>query len=62
MARYRGYNAEVSEYTAAFFDARETAMARLQNDLFAWWPAGHPDAPVGIVGDFRKHERPVSRS
>ena len=50
MARYRGYNAEITEYTGAFFDARETAMARLQYDLFSWWPAGHPDAPIGIVG------------
>lgn len=50
MARYRGHNAEIGEYTRAFFDARETAMARLQHDLFSWWPAGHPDAPVGIVG------------
>jgi uncharacterized protein YbjQ (UPF0145 family) len=50
MARYRGHNAEIGEYTRAFFDARETAMARLQYDLFSWWPVGHPDAPVGIVG------------
>jgi hypothetical protein len=50
MARYRGYNAEITEYTGAFFDARETAMARLQHDLFSWWPPGHPDAPIGIVG------------
>jgi uncharacterized protein YbjQ (UPF0145 family) len=50
MVRYRGYNAEITEYTRAFFDARETAMSRLQYDLFSWWPAGHPDAPVGIVG------------
>src|SRR5262249_27978091 len=50
MQRYRGYNAEIAEYTRAFFDARETAMARLQYDLFTWWPAGHPDAPTGIVG------------
>ena len=50
MARYRGYNAEISEYTGAFFDARETAMGRLQYDLFSAWPPGHPDAPVGIVG------------
>lgn len=50
MQRYRGYNAEITEYTRAFFDARETAMGRLQYDLFAWWPAGSPDAPVGIVG------------
>ncbi|HQY60567.1 MAG: heavy metal-binding domain-containing protein [Myxococcales bacterium] len=50
MVRYQGYNCEVAEYTRAFFDARETAMARLQYDLFSWWPAGHPDAPTGIVG------------
>jgi len=50
MARYRGYNAEITEYTGAFFDARETAMGRLQYDLFSAWPPGHPDAPVGIVG------------
>lgn len=50
MARYRGYNAEIGEYTRAFFDARETAMGRLQYDLFKWWPVGHPDCPVGIIG------------
>lgn len=50
MARYRGYNAEITEFTRAFFDARESAMERLQYDLFAWRPAGHPDAPTGIVG------------
>ena len=50
MARYRGYNAEIGEFTRAFFDARETAMGRLQYDLFSWWPPGHPDAPIGIVG------------
>ena len=50
MARYQGYNAEIAEYTRAFFDARETAMGRLQYDLFSWWPVGHPDAPTGIVG------------
>lgn len=50
MMRYRGYNCEVAEYTRAFFDARETAMQRLQYDLFSWWPVGHPDAPTGIVG------------
>ncbi|HTJ83970.1 MAG TPA: heavy metal-binding domain-containing protein [Polyangiaceae bacterium] len=50
MAPFRGYNAEIPGYTRAFFDARETAMARLQYDLFSWWPPGHPDAPTGIVG------------
>ena len=48
--RYRGHNAEIGQYTGAFFEARETAMERLQHDLFAHWPPGHPDAPVGIVG------------
>jgi uncharacterized protein YbjQ (UPF0145 family) len=50
LTRYQGYNAEITEYTRAFFDARETAMARLQYDLFSTWPIGHPDAPTGIVG------------
>jgi uncharacterized protein YbjQ (UPF0145 family) len=47
---YRTRDAEVSEYTQAFFDARETAMDRLQQDLFRQHPEGSPDAPVGIVG------------
>ena len=47
---YRGRDGEVSEYTQAFFDARETAMDRLQQDLFRQHPEGSPDAPVGIVG------------
>src|SRR5580700_2176531 len=47
---YRTRDAEVSEYTQAFFDARETAMDRLQQDLFREHPEGTPDAPVGIVG------------
>jgi uncharacterized protein YbjQ (UPF0145 family) len=50
VGRYRGYNGEIGAYTQAFFDARETAMARLQQDLFSEWPPGHPDAPIGIVG------------
>jgi uncharacterized protein YbjQ (UPF0145 family) len=50
LTRYYGQNAEIGEFTRAFFDARETAMARLQYDLFSWWPVGHPDAPTGIVG------------
>ncbi|MBI5531195.1 MAG: heavy metal-binding domain-containing protein [Deltaproteobacteria bacterium] len=49
-ARYAGYNAEMVQYTQAFIDARETAMARLQYDLFQEWPAGHPDCPIGLVG------------
>jgi uncharacterized protein YbjQ (UPF0145 family) len=50
VARYYGHNAEIASYTQAFFDARETAMDRLQIDLFQEFPVGHPDAPVGIVG------------
>jgi len=41
---------EIAEYTTAFFDARETAMDRLTQDLFSRWPPGHPDAPTGVVG------------
>jgi uncharacterized protein YbjQ (UPF0145 family) len=47
---YRDKDDEVEEYTQAFFDARETAMDRLQQDLFKHHPEGTPDAPVGIVG------------
>ena len=50
MREYRALDAEISEYTQAFFDARETAMDRLLQDLFAAHPDGSPDAPVGIVG------------
>ncbi|HEY8079488.1 MAG TPA: heavy metal-binding domain-containing protein [Labilithrix sp.] len=50
LQQYRGTNAEIGTFTRAFFDARETAMGRLQYDLFSAWPPGHPDAPVGIVG------------
>jgi len=50
MRRYRGVDDEVTVYTQAFFDARELAMERLQQDLFAEHPPGSPDAPIGIVG------------
>ncbi|HEY5372548.1 MAG TPA: heavy metal-binding domain-containing protein [Polyangiaceae bacterium] len=50
LRAYRTRDAEVSEYTQAFFDARETALDRLQQDLFRAHPNGTPDAPVGIVG------------
>jgi uncharacterized protein YbjQ (UPF0145 family) len=49
-SQYQGQNAEIAAYTRAFFDARELAMERLQQDVFAEWPPGHPDAPTGIVG------------
>ncbi len=48
LRAYRTQDAEVKEYTQAFFDARETAMDRLQQDLFA--EHGGPDSPAGIVG------------
>jgi uncharacterized protein YbjQ (UPF0145 family) len=53
----RGQNEEVAEYTRALFDARELAMSRMTQDLFADFglagahqAAQHPDAPVGVVG------------
>ena len=50
LRTYAALDAEVAEYTQAFFDARETAMDRLQQDLFKAHPEGTPDAPAGIVG------------
>ncbi len=50
LRNYRGHDAEIASYTQAFFDARETAMGRLQHDLFSEWPQGNPDCPTGIVG------------
>ncbi len=50
LRRFRGQDTEITTFTQAFFDARETAMARLQEDVFRELPRGSPDAPVGIVG------------
>ena len=50
LRAYRGKDDEIQPYTRAFFDARELAMERLQEDLFAAWPKGSPDCPTGIVG------------
>jgi uncharacterized protein YbjQ (UPF0145 family) len=50
LRQYRGQDAEITSFTQAFFDARESAMDRLQRDVFAELPRGSPDAPVGIVG------------
>ena len=50
MRAYRDKDEEVQEYTQAFFDARETAMERLQEDLFQVHPKGSQDSPAGIVG------------
>jgi uncharacterized protein YbjQ (UPF0145 family) len=53
----QGQNVEIAEYTQALFDARELAMQRMTQDLFADFglagaheAAGHPDAPAGVVG------------
>jgi uncharacterized protein YbjQ (UPF0145 family) len=50
LRQYRGQDAEVTSLTQAFFDARETAMDRLQADLFKELPKGSADEPIGIVG------------
>jgi uncharacterized protein YbjQ (UPF0145 family) len=50
MRQYRGRDEELTTFTQAFFDARETAMDRLQQDLFREHPKGSPDEPIGIVG------------
>jgi len=50
LRAYRGKDDEIKEFTTAFFDARESAMERLQADLFRDWPRGTPDCPTGIVG------------
>jgi uncharacterized protein YbjQ (UPF0145 family) len=50
LRKYRGQDAEITEFTQAFFDAREAAMDRLQQDVFKELPRGSPDAAVGIVG------------
>lgn len=50
LRNYRGKDEEMEVYTKAFFNARETAMQRLQQDLFREFPLKSPDAPKGIVG------------
>ncbi len=63
-SQYQGQNAEIIPYTRAFFDARELAMERLQQDLFAEWPPGHPDAPTGVVGMIvteEAHRQPMNQ-
>lgn len=50
LRQFRDKDAEIGPFTTAFFDARELAMERLQQDLFKHWPRGTPDCPVGIVG------------
>ncbi len=50
LRKHRDKDAEIGVYTQAFFNARETAMQRLQDELYAHWPPGTPDCPVGIVG------------
>jgi uncharacterized protein YbjQ (UPF0145 family) len=50
LRQFRGQDTEILSFTQAFFDARETAMSRLQDDVFRELPKTSPDAPVGIVG------------
>ncbi|MFI5296925.1 MAG: heavy metal-binding domain-containing protein [Polyangiales bacterium] len=50
LRAYRGQDAEITKFTQAFFDARELAMERLQEDVFRDHKQGSPDAPIGIVG------------
>jgi uncharacterized protein YbjQ (UPF0145 family) len=50
LRNHRGRDAEITPFTNAFFNARETAMQRLQDDLFKHWPPGSADCPTGIVG------------
>jgi uncharacterized protein YbjQ (UPF0145 family) len=47
---YRGTDNEITSYTQAFFDARESAMQRLQNELYDKWQLAGPRGPAGIVG------------
>jgi uncharacterized protein YbjQ (UPF0145 family) len=48
--RFNFGNVELAEHTRALYDARELAMLRLEQELFAQHPAGSHDAPVGVVG------------
>ncbi len=50
LRKHRGQDEEMPVFTQAFFDARELAMERLQDDLFKAFPRGSRDAPSGIVG------------
>jgi uncharacterized protein YbjQ (UPF0145 family) len=43
-------NVEISSYTQAFMDSRESAMLRLEEDLFKEFPREKPGAPTGVVG------------
>lgn len=50
LRQYRDRDDEIAPFTQAFFDARELAMERLQEDLFQHYPRGSIDCPTGIVG------------
>lgn len=50
LRQYRDRDMEIEPVTKAFFDARELAMERLQEDLFRRFPKGHSDCPIGLVG------------
>jgi uncharacterized protein YbjQ (UPF0145 family) len=50
LRKYRGRDEEITVFTQAFFDARETSMTRLQEDLYRSFQRGSADEPCGIVG------------
>jgi uncharacterized protein YbjQ (UPF0145 family) len=50
LREYRGRDSEITSYTQAFFDARESAMQRLQDTLYTKWDLAGPQGPAGIVG------------
>lgn len=50
LRAYRGRDDEIQVFTQAFFDARETAMQRLQDELYGKWQLAGPKGPAGIVG------------
>ena len=54
LRQYRGRDTEITEFTQAFFDARESAMNRLQQDLFSH--GSRPGAPR-LAGRDRRDDR-----
>ena len=50
LRNYRGTDSEITSYTQAFFDARESAIQRLQNELYDRGRLAGPRGPAGIVG------------
>ncbi|HTR52029.1 MAG TPA: heavy metal-binding domain-containing protein [Kofleriaceae bacterium] len=50
LREFRGQDSEITTYTQAFFDARESAMQRMQDALYQKWNLAGPRGPAGIVG------------